>query len=91
MQKNTPASSLIHDLPLHKKNQLFQNNLVLQSQRCVFQFNLPPCLNQDIPKRRSEEANCLSGDKGFCIKGNTTTPVAITEGGPLEAVGGCLF
>lgn len=49
----------------------------------MFQLNLPPCLNQDIPKKK-EKVKLLSGDKAFCIKENKITPVAITSGAPLE-------
>lgn len=68
----TPASSLIHDLPLHqKKKKKISFSKIIQfykSHACLFQLNLFPCLNQDVPKkindkRWSEVANCCQVTK----------------------------
>lgn len=88
----TPASSLIHDLPLGKKMCFAKNNQLFfffLKDGNAFQSNLLPCLYPDIPR----SGKLLSGDKSICTMGTTAPVVGIPNASlPVEAAaGGTLF
>lgn len=73
-----------------QKKQLFSKIISFfkksRARVCVFQFNLLPCLNQDIPppppKKKVCEQETAAGWRRLCARGNTKTPVAITLRSP---------
>lgn len=92
----TPASSLIHDLPLLKKKRkkisFYKIIQFYKSHACVFQLSLHPCLNQDTPKKNSkgsEVANCCQTTKVLHQRKHSNAGGNHIRA-PLETVGGCL-